>query len=108
MQTVVIVVPDITPQLPPELRDRREDAAVNDVGSCSGTQRSWSGAPAHACRQVGGIVARWTTLEDVMDISTTDTFVPRARQLRDEPQSGRYPTRGYQQRQPSRERGAAD
>ena len=32
---------------------------------------------------------------------------PRARQLRDEPQSGRYPTRGYQQRQPSLERGAA-
>ena len=43
-----------------------------------------------------------------MDISTIDTSVPRARQLRDEPQSGRYPTRGYQQRQPSRERGAAD
>ena len=42
-----------------------------------------------------------------MDISTTDTSVPRARQLRDEPQSGRYPTRGYQQRQPSLERGAA-
>ena len=34
--------------------------------------------------------------------------MPRARQLRDEPQSGRYPTRGYQQRQPSLERGAAD
>ncbi len=29
-------------------------------------------------------------------------------QLRDAPQSGRYPTRGYQQRQPSRERGVAD
>jgi hypothetical protein len=29
-------------------------------------------------------------------------------QLRDEPQSGRYPTRGYQQRQPSLERGVAD
>ena len=43
-----------------------------------------------------------------MDISTTDTSVPRARQLRDEPQSGRYPTRGYQQRQPSLKRGAAD
>ena len=43
-----------------------------------------------------------------MDISTTDTSVPRARQLRDEPQSGRYPTRGYQQRQPSLERDAAD
>ena len=43
-----------------------------------------------------------------MDISTTDTSVSRARQLRDEPQSGRYPTRGYQQRQPSLERGAAD
>jgi len=43
-----------------------------------------------------------------MDISTIDTSVPRARQLRDEPQSGRYPTRGYQQRQPSLERGAAD
>ena len=43
-----------------------------------------------------------------MDISTTDTSAPRARQLRDEPQSGRYPTRGYQQRQPSLERGAAD
>jgi hypothetical protein len=43
-----------------------------------------------------------------MDISTTDTSVPRARQLRDEPQSGRYSTRGYQQRQPSLERGAAD
>ena len=38
----------------------------------------------------------------------TDTSEPRARQLRDEPQSGRYPTRGYQQRQPSLERGAAD
>ena len=43
-----------------------------------------------------------------MDIRTTDTSVPRARQLRDEPPSGRYPPRGYQQRQPSRERGAAD
>ncbi len=43
-----------------------------------------------------------------MDIRTTDTSVSRARQLRDEPQSGRYPTRGYQQRQPSLERGAAD
>jgi hypothetical protein len=43
-----------------------------------------------------------------MDISITDTSGPRARQLRDEPQSGRYPTRGYQQRQPSLERGAAD
>ena len=43
-----------------------------------------------------------------MDISTTDTSVPRARQLRDEPQSGRYPTRGYQQRQPSLERAVAD
>ena len=37
-----------------------------------------------------------------------DTSEPRARQLRDEPQSGRYPTRGYQQRQPSLERGVAD
>jgi hypothetical protein len=43
-----------------------------------------------------------------MDISSIDTSVPRARQLRDEPQSGRYPTRGYQQRQPSLKRGAAD
>lgn len=43
-----------------------------------------------------------------MDISTIDTSVPRARQLRDEPQSGRYPTRGYQQRQPSLKRTAAD
>jgi hypothetical protein len=43
-----------------------------------------------------------------MDISTTDTSESRARQLRDEPQSGRYPTRGYQQRQPSLERGVAD
>ena len=43
-----------------------------------------------------------------MDISHIDTSVPRARQLRDEPQSGRYPTRGYQQRQPSLKRGAAD
>jgi hypothetical protein len=43
-----------------------------------------------------------------MDVSTLDTSEPRARQLRDEPQSGRYPTRGYQQRQPSIERGAAD
>jgi len=43
-----------------------------------------------------------------MDISTTDTSVPRVRQLRDEPQSGRYPTRGYQQRQPSLKRAAAD
>ena len=56
----------------------------------------------------GGIAARWRILDVVMDISTTDTSVPRARQLRDEPQSGRYPTRGYQQRQPSLERGAAD
>jgi hypothetical protein len=55
-----------------------------------------------------GIAGRWRTLGDVMDISATETSVPRARQLRDEPQSGRYPTRGYQQRQPSRERGAAD
>ena len=43
-----------------------------------------------------------------MDVSTIDTSEPRARQLRDEPQSGRYPTREYQQRQPSLERGAAD
>jgi len=43
-----------------------------------------------------------------MDIGTTDTSVPRARQLRDEPQSGQYPTRGYQQRQPSLKHGAAD
>ena len=43
-----------------------------------------------------------------MDIGTADTSEPRARQLRDEPQSGRYPTRGYQQRQPSLARGAAD
>ena len=43
-----------------------------------------------------------------MDIGIADTSEPRARQLRDEPQSGRYPTRGYQQRQPSLERGAAD
>jgi hypothetical protein len=43
-----------------------------------------------------------------LDISTIDTSVPRARQLRDEPQSGRYSTRGYQQRQPSLERGVAD
>jgi transposase len=59
-------------------------------------------------RQVGGIAVGWRTLGDVMDISTIDTSVSRARQLRDEPQSGRYPTRGYQQRQPSLERGAAD
>ena len=38
----------------------------------------------------------------------SDMSAPRARQLRDEPQSVRYPTRGYQQRQPSLERGAAD
>jgi len=43
-----------------------------------------------------------------MDVSPADTSVPRARQLRDEQQSGRYPTREYQQRQPSLERGAAD
>jgi len=43
-----------------------------------------------------------------MDIGPPDTSAPRARQLRDEPQSVRYPTRGYQQRQPSLERGAAD
>jgi hypothetical protein len=43
-----------------------------------------------------------------MDVSLIDMSEPRARQLRDEPQSGRYPTRGYQQRQPSLERGAAD
>ena len=43
-----------------------------------------------------------------MDIGTIDTSVPRARPLRDEPPSGRYPTRGYQQRHPSLKRGAAD
>ena len=43
-----------------------------------------------------------------MDIGIIDTSEPRARPLRDEPQSGRYPTRGYQQRQPSLTRGAAD
>jgi len=43
-----------------------------------------------------------------MDVGTLDMSEPRARQLRDEPQSGRYPTRGYQQRQPSLERGVAD
>jgi hypothetical protein len=50
----------------------------------------------------------WRTRDNVMDIRTTDTSAPRARQLRDEPQSGRYPTRGYQQRQPSLKRAAAD
>ena len=34
-------------------------------------------------RPVGGIAVRWRTLEVVMDISTTDTSVPRARPLRD-------------------------
>jgi hypothetical protein len=43
-----------------------------------------------------------------MDVSPRDTSVPRARQLRDEQQSGRYPTREYQQCQPSLKRGAAD
>jgi hypothetical protein len=43
-----------------------------------------------------------------VDISTIDTSVSRARQLRDEPQSGRYPTRGYQQCQTSREHDAVD
>jgi hypothetical protein len=43
-----------------------------------------------------------------MDVSDADTSEPRARPLRDEPQSVRYSTRGYQQRQPSLERGAAD
>ena len=44
-----------------------------------------------------------------MDIDREiDTSVPRARQLRDEPPSGRYPTRGYPQRQPSLTRGVAD
>ena len=43
-----------------------------------------------------------------MDVSVSDMSEPRARQLRDEPQSVRYPPRGYQQRQPSRERGVAD
>lgn len=43
-----------------------------------------------------------------MDVSASDMSAPRARQLRDEPQSVRYPTRGYQQRQPSLERGVAD
>jgi len=52
--------------------------------------------------------ARGRILGVVRDLSTTETSVPRARQLRDEPQSGRYPIRGYQQRQPSLTRGAAD
>jgi hypothetical protein len=43
-----------------------------------------------------------------MDVSEADTSDPRARPLRDEPQSVRYPTREYQQRQPSLERGVAD
>lgn len=43
-----------------------------------------------------------------MDVGTIDMSEPRARQLRDEPQSGRYSTREYQQRQPSLERGVAD
>jgi hypothetical protein len=43
-----------------------------------------------------------------MDVRTIDMSEARARQLRDEPQSGRYSTRGYQQRQPSLERGVAD
>jgi hypothetical protein len=59
-------------------------------------------------RRVGGIAARWRILEVVMDVGTIDMSAPRARQLRDEPQSGRYPTREYQQRQPSLERGVAD
>ena len=56
--------------------------------------RDSSGTVVHyiQIRQAGGIAARWRTLGNVMDISTTDTSVPRARQLRDEPQSGRYPT----------------
>jgi hypothetical protein len=57
---------------------------------------------------VGGIAARWRILGNVMDVSLADTSVPRARQLRDEQQSGRNPTREYQQRQPSLKRGAAD
>lgn len=65
-------------------------------------RRDASGPPGRRHR------GRWRTLGDVMDISTTDTSAPRARQLRDEPRSGRYPTRGYQQRQPSLERGVAD
>jgi transposase len=64
--------------------------------------------PGDQVRRVGGIAARWRTLEVVMDIGTIDTSAPRARQLRDEPQSGRYSTRGYQQRQPSLKRGVAD
>lgn len=43
-----------------------------------------------------------------MDVGSIDMSEPRARQLRDEPQSGRYPTRGYQRRQPSLDRGVAD
>ena len=43
-----------------------------------------------------------------MDVGIADTSEPRARPLRDEPQSVRYPTREYQQRQPSLERGVAD
>jgi Transposase IS116/IS110/IS902 family len=46
--------------------------------------------------------------ETLWTSALADTSVPRARRLRDEQQSGRYPTREYQQRQPSLERGAAD
>ena len=61
------------------------------LGDCSGGAAATS--VTHAAiqvRQAGGSAARWRTLGNVMDISTIDTSVPRARQLRDEPQSGRY------------------
>ena len=68
MHTLVVVVPDIPPQLPTELADGRKDAAVNKVGlqrvkerldvgvlargttaSCSGAPRS----PSDACEVNG-------------------------------------------------------
>ena len=89
----------------PRLRASSPDSSGRSHGRCPRRPRKRRG---DQIRQAGGIAARWRTLENVMDISTIDTSVPRARQLRDEPQSGRYPTRGYQQRQPSLKRGAAD
>jgi transposase len=58
--------------------------------------------------QVGLVGGIGEPSETLWTSALADTSVPRARPLRDEQQSGRYPTREYQQRQPSLERGAAD
>jgi hypothetical protein len=59
----------------PDRVDVRADREVAHSGARFATAGAWAAPP--AVRQAGGIAARWRILEDVMDISTIDTSVPR-------------------------------